>query len=288
MSVEAELTVVIPTLGREVLRACLDALCAGDTLPASVIVVDQSPDRAVTGIVEEARAHGLAVRHVASDRTGRSAGVNRGIAEVTTRFLAVTDDDCLVARDWVRRMADRLRAQPGAIITGRVDAGEGVQLSTVTSMEPVVQKRPALRFDRLSGGNMGVAKDVMARVGPLEEHPCMRTAEDAEYAYRALRKGVLLIYAPDVAVRHLAWRDARQRLEQYDSYARSHGGFFGRYLRRGDAFIAVRAAVHLARALRRWIAGGLQRDAEIARHGRAYTLGLLPGIVAGWRSGGRA
>jgi hypothetical protein len=36
-----DLSVVIPTLGRELLRGCLDALAAADVRPAEVIVVDQ-------------------------------------------------------------------------------------------------------------------------------------------------------------------------------------------------------------------------------------------------------
>jgi hypothetical protein len=58
-------------------------------------------------------------------------------------------------------------------------------------------------------------------------------------------------------------------------------------MRRGDGFIALRAACHWLRSLRRWIIGSIQRDADRASFGRAYALGLLPGIVAGWKGRGR-
>jgi GT2 family glycosyltransferase len=109
--------------------------------------------------------------------------------------------------------------------------------------------------------------------------------EDGEFAYRALRAGVAIVYAPDVVVTHLGWRDEAQRGDQYASYARSQGAFYGKYSRRGDAFIALRAGVHLLRASRRWALGVVRREPEMARIGRAYALGLIPGIVAGWRSG---
>ena len=116
----------------------------------------------------------------------------------------------------------------------------------------------------------------------------MRTAEDNEYAYRALRAGVPIVYAPDVIVAHLGWRDTAGRQEQYRGYALSQGGFFGWYLRQGDAFIALRILVHLLRSLRRWGVARLTGDDEMASNGRAYVQGLLPGLRAGWRERGRA
>jgi len=90
--------------------------------------------------------------------------------------------------------------------------------------------------------------------------------------------------APEAAVTHLGWRDDSARSDQYADYARSHGGFYGKYLRRGDAFIAARAVVHWMRAFRRWTVGALSGDRERARFARAYVLGLPSGIRAGWRS----
>jgi hypothetical protein len=48
-------------------------------------------------------------------------------------------------------------------------------------------------------------------------------------------------YAPEIAVRHYARRGENLRLVQYQDYARSHGGFYGKYLRKGDWYIALRA-----------------------------------------------
>jgi GT2 family glycosyltransferase len=154
----------------------------------------------------------------------------------------------------------------------------------VTSTTPSVQSRPRLKFDSMSGGNMGTALAVFKKVGLFEEDPVMATAEDAEWSYRALRNGISLHYEPEVVVAHFGWRDVTKRVEQYRHYALSHGGFYGKYLRRGDWFILARAAGHFVRALRRWVRGRLKGDAELAMLGRAYCLNLFPGILAGMRS----
>ena len=282
--VQEDLSVVIPTLGRDILQRSLDALAAGSRVPAEVIVVDQGQTPAVERMVEELRARGVAARWIPSAERGRALGVNRGIAATRTRFVAVTDDDCLAHPEWIESLAKRLHANPGIIVTGRVDAGDETVLSAVTSEREDYQRRPRLRFDRLSGGNMAVACDIVRRIGYFDEDPAVRTAEDTEYAYRALRAGVAILYAPEAAVTHLGWRDEASREDQYASYARSHGGFLGKYLRRGDLFIALRTFVHILRSSRRWLINTLMGDRERAAHGRAYTLGLLPGLRAGWQS----
>jgi GT2 family glycosyltransferase len=280
-----DLSVVIPTLGRPMLRGCLRALVEAPDRPARVIIVDQGRVDALASMAAEFRDSGLDTLYLPSARTGRSAGVNDGIAEVRTTYFAVTDDDCIPARHWAATAAAVLRSDPRMIVTGRVDApDEGDQLAVTTGREPDLQHRPRLKFDRLSGGNLAMSVEVARRLGPFDEDPCLRTAEDAEFAYRALRAGIPIRYVPELVVTHLAWRGDAERSEQYRSYAMSHGGFYGKYLRRGDAFIALRAGCHWLRSLRRWTTGSIRRDAERAAFGRAYAAGLLPGIVAGWRS----
>jgi GT2 family glycosyltransferase len=235
-AVDRDITLLIPTLGRPILRRTLDSVLADVTWPAQIVIVDQ--------------------------------GRKESIARVSTRFIAITDDDCEVAPDWIAGIGERLRRHGAVIVTGRVDAGEGdTQFSVVTFRVEEIQRRPALRFDRLSGGNMAMSLEVAERVGPFSEDPVMRHAEDTEYAYRALRARVPIVYAPDVAVRHLGWRDEAEWEDRYRNDARSHSAFFGRYLRQGDGSMILRTTVHVLRSLRRRRLGSLRRDPEAARRG---------------------
>lgn len=280
-----DISVVIPTLGRAILERSLDALERGTHWPAAVVVVDQGRRAETARLIQDFAGRGFPVEHVLSDQRGRARGVNRGIERVRTRFLAITDDDCLAEPEWVAAVESRLRQQPGVFVTGRIEAAEGGEVPVVvSSKELFTQLRPRLNFDSLSGGNMGAARNLLMELGLLDEDPCVATAEDAELAYRALRAGVALVFDPRAGVAHVDWREGPERSEQYESYARSHGGFYGKYLRHGDAFIAVRMAVHMLRAGRRWAVGALTRNREMARFGRAYTLHLPGGALAGWRS----
>jgi hypothetical protein len=279
-----DVSIVIPTLGRPILKQCLYWILMGSTWPGSLIVVEQGLNASVAGWLERVQQIGIPVKHILSTQRGRSAGINRGLEQTSTRFVAITDDDCFVAEDWLCSMATRLRERPQAVITGQVKAAGEDMVVVVTSPIPSVQHRPRLKFDSMSGGNMGTSLDIFRKVGLFEEDPRMATAEDAEWAYRALRMGVSIYYEPDVVVAHFGWRDAGKRVEQYRYYASSHGAFYGKYLRRGDLFILARAAGHFFRAFRRWVRGTLNGDTELALLGRAYCANLLPGIRAGLRS----
>ena len=279
-----DISIVIPTLGRDILEQSLFWILSGIAWPACLIVVEQEANPNVAKMLKRLEEIGVRVKHILSSQRGRSAGINRGLEQVDTRFVAITDDDCFVGEEWLVNMANRLRLSPEAVVTGRVEAAGEDMVVVVTSTIPSVQRRPRLKFDSMSGGNMGTALDVFRRVGLFEEDSVMATAEDAEFAYRALRKGISLRYEPDVVLAHFGWRDESKRVEQYRHYALSHGGFYGKYLRRGDLFILARAAGHFFRALRRWARGKLNGDAELALLGRAYCTNLLPGILAGLRS----
>ena len=282
-----DISLVIPTLGRPILEQCLYWILRGSTWPARLIVVEQGSSPLVMDWLKRMQEAGIRVKHIHSSQRGRSAGINRGLEHVDTPFVAITDDDCFVGEEWLLNMASRLRLSPGVVVTGRVEAAGEEMIIVVTSTMPAVHRRPRLKFDSMSGGNMGASLDVFREVGLFEEDPVMATAEDAEWAYRALRKGIAIIYDPDVCLWHFGWRDLDMRTEQYRHYALSHGGFYGKYLRKGDLFILLRALVHFARSFRRWMVGRITGNEENARNGRAYCLGLLPGIAAGFRSRNR-
>jgi len=283
-----DITIVIPTLGRPILEQSLYWIASGSAWPERLIVVDQGSGSETAGWIEQLQASGFAAQHVHSNQRGRASGVNRGLELLRTPFVAITDDDCFVEAGWLQNMFDCLREHPEAIVTGQVEAAGEDVLFVVASPVAAIYSRPRLKFDSMSGGNMGASRAVIEKVGLFDEDPRLRTAEDAEWSYRALRKGVPIIYAPEVRVRHLGWRDPSRRAEQYRDYARSHGGFYGKYIRKGDMFILIRALVHHYRAARWWVYGNARGNAELAMLGKAYFTGLLPGIVAGFRSNLRA
>jgi len=280
--IAADLTVVIPTLGRDCLRDSMRAIAAGTMRPACVVLAHQGVPGALASMLEEFAAMGLRVEYVHSDQRGAAAGRNKGIENVKTRFFATTDDDCIADARWVEEMHTALTARPGEIATGRVLAEEEGAPSTSTSMTPRVFTSAPLKGDHFCGGNFGMELEGFRRVGPLDETELVRYCEDPEWAYRALKKGYPIHFLPAIAVTHLHWRDDANMAVVYANYARSQGGWFGRELRRGHLSFLVRLAYELLRGGKRWFVGTVRKDYLRKVNGRAFVVDLLRGLSLGF------
>ena len=283
--VQSNLSVLIPTLGRDLLKGCLSSIADCYIWPESIILVDQSSSANVAAWSENLKSINMNVIYIASTQKGIAAATNRGIDACTTEFIAITHDDCIVERDWISSMMVSLKSYPNSIITGRVEPGsDGVSVSIKPSLKPKVYTRPLITEDILYPNNMGCSKEIIKTVGQFDESSFLHlAAEDNDWAYRALHKGINIVYSPDVVVKHLDWRDTKQLLATYRAYARSQGGFYGKHLRRGDLFMLLRIFLSLARASRRLIIGIIHRDRDALDRSLSLFTQLFPGILAGLR-----
>ena len=278
-----DFTVVIPTIGRPILEQCLGSIAKGNVLPPLVIVVDQGENPSVVTWLSSVEVAGMATMHIRSPGRSPASARNQALDQVKTTFVAAIDDDCIADVDWLVKMETRLRQHPMAIITGRLlPAGAGVPPTRVTSEIPYVHLRPSLRIHSpLASANMGFALETARLIGPFDEE--LKEAEDNDWAYRALRVGIPIVYAPELVVYHFHWRTDAQVRATYRAYGWSQGVFYGKHLRRGDCSMAVRAAITLWRGVRGLVNGVVRNDFAL----RANALGrlecLLPGIIAGIR-----
>ena len=281
-----DVSVVVPTLGRPMVEGCLDAIAVGTRWPAELIVVDQGSSPTVSEKLADLRGAGLRAVHLPSSETGISAATNRGLERVRTTFVAVTHDDCRPAASWLEMLIARLEDTGDAVVTGRVDpCGDGEVLTIKTSAVAAVYTRPLIDGDVLFPPNMAFPIGLVDRIGWFDEHPSLRVAgEDNDWAYRALRAGVAIVYEPTAVVGHLARFSAEDLPALHRRYARGQGSFYGKWLRRGDAFIARRALRDLARAPWLLARGVVTRNPRLVAMGRGELLGLAPGIVAGLRN----
>jgi GT2 family glycosyltransferase len=281
----ADVSVVIPTLGRNILESCLYWIAVGRAWPAQLIVVDQGNRQQVEGWLRVLSDAGMETCYMPSQQRGRAAGINSGLRHVQTRFVAITDDDCFVDEQWLLKMVTCLRACPERIFTGRVEpAGKpDVNFCTVTSPAPVTHVKPELRVHPLIGGNIGVAMERVKYIGFFDEHPSIFSAEDSDWGYRALRKGVWISYNPDIFLYHYNWRDSDQRADRYRDYSRSQGAFYGKYLLSGDLLIPLQALRDVVRGPIRWLRGIVLRNQDMIDRGKGDSLELVGGILAGMR-----
>ncbi len=112
-----DLTVLIPSRDRpERLQRCLDSILASE-YPAervALIVVDNAPQTDATRLLVESYADRSDIRYLREDATGSASARNRGLREVGTEIVAMTDDDTLVDRHWLTEVARSFERFPRA------------------------------------------------------------------------------------------------------------------------------------------------------------------------------
>ena len=269
------ISVLIATADRpELLAGCLKSLSATRFTEAEVLILDQSRNDPAYPV---GHGDGPAFRYFRCARRGKSAALNLGVKEARASWLAFTDDDCLVAADWLE-VIGRTASESGGgcVLTGRV-VGETPEGNAVTAPSLRENGRettytwPTFR-DVLFGNNMVIPADLLRSVGPFDETlgpgTAAPAAEDNDLGYRLLRAGVPIRYLPTIVVTHRSWRRGPDQVRLYHGYGVGQGTFYGKHLHRGDLHMAARMAKNV------WDAG---RDL-----GGAIVLGRRQDVLSSW------
>ncbi len=282
----SDLTVVLPTLGRPLLEGCLESILEGDYWPERLVVSEQGSRREPAVWIERLREAGMVVEHLSYDERGCATATNRALAQVSTRFVAITHDDCRVDSRWAINVRELL-LEHGCVVSGRVlAAGDGSAPSTRSALEPQVFDHPSVRSDPYFGNNSAMPMSVLEKVGLFDEDPRLYLAEDCEFSHRLLSHGVTIRYEPSVMVWHESWRDHDELDETYRGYAFCLGVVYGKYLRKLDGVIARRTFLDLLRAPWFLLRGFGSRNQELQRLGKNYLRYLPYGVLSGLRAEG--
>ena len=252
-------TVAISTRDRpEALGRCLTELMQGTVVPDEIVVVDQSQDGRTRETVEAAGRRGAPVVYRYEPRGGLGAAQNAAFALASSSLVAVTDDDCVPAADWLATVVEALtgRDAPDAL-TGRV-LPYGPELP---GMYAVASRTSATRRDFSgrqppwhvgSGNNFALPKTWFTRIGGCDARlgpgAPGQGALDMDLFYRLLRAGARIRYEPEALVYHE--RTTRQgRLARRYPYGHGMGAATILWLCQRDAYaLRILAAWFLLRS----------------------------------------
>lgn len=243
----ADVTVAIATMDRPAsLARCVRAVLDGHTLPADLVIVDQSENGATAELVANADWDtAVPIAYVRQSRRGLAASRNAAIAHASRPIVVFTDDDCIPDEGWIAGIVDAFNgAENPDAVTGRVLPFGPEQpglyaVSVRASRERVAYRGRSLPWAVGSGGNTAVRKDWLERIRGFDERlgagsPGL-SAEDMDLFYRLLRAGATVRYEPDAVVFHER-QDARRRLASRTAYGFGMGAFCAMWARRRDGY----------------------------------------------------
>ncbi|MGW1341780.1 glycosyltransferase family 2 protein [Kribbella sp. NPDC002412] len=205
----AQVSVVVPTMGRSDLRGVLDAL-AGQERPPSfevIVCVDGASEPDFAGAASHPQCSRLVLVQLGTSQ-GVSVARNRAVEQASGELIGFLDDDTVPKADWLRRLAADLSGDDAAV-AGRIseDAGTAV-LSRLRSSAFAYRhvhntaragERP-VRVDYVNGGNCGFRAEVFRELGGFD--PAFRKSQDRDLARRLVLAGHTIVYDPELVITH--------------------------------------------------------------------------------------
>ena len=259
----AEVTVVIPTLGRAAgLASTLAALAAGEARPARVVVVDDGSTAAeASAIAEVVRAAGAdLVRRELNG--GPAAARNSGLAVVTTPLVAFVDGEVEPEANWLACLLPHFddsavvavvpRVMPSVGAVDRAPApGSMVDLLDrfERSRSPLdlgpteARVAPRTRVAYVPTTALVVRVAGLTEVGGFDEG--LQFGEDVDLVWRLVEAGWTVRYEPAASVRHPIRPDLGAWLRQRFDYGSSAAPLSARH---PDALAPVSVSVWSAAA----------------------------------------
>jgi glycosyltransferase involved in cell wall biosynthesis len=113
------ISILIPVLnGGDHFKKCLASVCAQDTEVHEYVIVDNNSTDNSKEIIKEFQKTHPNMHYVFESVRTRGAARNAGLARVTGDIVVMTDADCIVPVDWVRRLTAPIRSGEEAVTTG--------------------------------------------------------------------------------------------------------------------------------------------------------------------------
>lgn len=110
---------MIPVLnGGKNLRACLASVCSQDIEVYEYVIVDNNSTDNTKTIIEEFQKIHTNMHYVFEKVRTRGAARNAGVAKVTGDIIAMTDVDCIVSSDWIRKITAPIVLGREAVVGG--------------------------------------------------------------------------------------------------------------------------------------------------------------------------
>lgn len=243
-------SVIIPTYGRpDQLCNCLDTLVDVEQ-PSDgfevVVVDDGTPDPLEPQLSPWLDRLQLTV--LRQENSGPGPARNLGLTAARGQFIAFTDDDCLIDREWLRALESALEENPEALIGGRTTQQPGDPYSETNQMI----FDAVHRFYNESGqgatffpsNNMAISAELLRDVGGFDPQFFPRASEDRELCDRWRHLGHDLLYVPEAHLIHARPASFQRYWRQHFTYGRGAHHYHRLRAERGSGQLRDDAVFH--------------------------------------------
>lgn len=209
-------SVIIPVWnGREYLTSCLTAVLSQDYPEAEIIAVDNASSDGSADLIESAFPEVHLIRN--EHNLGFAGGCNVGLEAATGDVLVLLNQDTHVHRHWLRELCGTLKDPRIGVAGCKIlypdgktiqHAGGWIDWPLGLAHHYGRGKRDEGNWDAsravdyVTGAAMAFRRDVMERIGLLDEQFWPGYFEDIDYCFRAEEADYIVQYAADATLLH--------------------------------------------------------------------------------------
>ncbi|MEO5899194.1 MAG: glycosyltransferase family A protein [Ilumatobacteraceae bacterium] len=263
---------------------------ANDYPSFDMIVVDQSTDDSTGEVLRPIAAADPRLTYLHVTEAGLSRAYNTGIKATTGETLVFTDDDCVVAADWITTIVDAFAAEPdGDLLYGQVvpfEEGEGFVLTPMITIDQPSRMAKGEGFKVFGmGANFAARRRLFDKVGYFDEvlggGGPLKSSQDFDLVYRVYQGGAVTLLRPEVIIRHDGRRESQDWPALLRAYGYGDGAFYTKHVRCRDPYALWLFTKQMVRMVGKVGAKTVLRRQPWEQH---YVSGVVAGVRGsfGW------
>jgi GT2 family glycosyltransferase len=209
MASEIICDIIIPIWNQPALtRRCLEGIGGKTRTPHRLILIDDGSEEDTRSFLESLAGgpswNGILIRN--EENLGFIRAVNQGLKASQAPYVCILNNDIVVTEGWLERMVEFAECHPEAGLLNpdqNHDPGKPMPLDLEAFARSRVQDRGKwMELDHCTGGCLLVKREVIQKVGVLDEAYGAGYFEDNDYSRRAQQAGYRCFRLLDTYVWH--------------------------------------------------------------------------------------
>lgn len=202
-----DVSIIIPTYNRD-LKGTLNSIKA-QTYPKSnfeILIVDDGSETSASHLIKEYLGYGLNIIYLRQKRRGPAQARNLGLEKSRGEIICFTDDDCILASDWIEKIFHLHKDNPQVLALGGETRVKRNILKNIVSQfmanGAMYTKTPqGKKLIFFPTSNVSLKKRLLGQY-KFDSRIPYAGGEDLEFFWNLYLKGEKFLYSQEVQVLH--------------------------------------------------------------------------------------